>query len=134
MAGKLLLAALLLSLAPRWPCSPQSIEENLFSLESLIDKSLSSIESMESDNEALKKTLASLEASLTTQSLLLREQGQLLSEQEASYAQRRRIYEAQERCLEALQFKSKAYKWSLIVAAPVCAGLGAWLGWALASR
>jgi hypothetical protein len=124
---------LLLALLPGLLFS-QTIEENLLTLGNLIDGSLSSIESMTKDNELLKQTLENLEVSLRTQSSLLVEQGKLLSEQEESFGQRQQIYEAQGRYLETLQFKSKIYKVSLIVAVPTCIGLGAWLGWWLAGR
>jgi hypothetical protein len=134
MARKLLSAALLLSLVLSSPGFSQTIEENLLTLGNLIDSSLSSIERMARDNEGLKQTLESLEASLKTQSLLLREQGALLNEQEANYNQQRQIYETQKAYLGTLQSKSKIYKVSLILAVPVCIGLGAWLGWKAGSR
>jgi hypothetical protein len=64
----------------------------------------------------------------------LREQGVLLNEQEANYNQQRMIYETQKQYLGTLQTKSKIYKVSLIIAVPVCIGLGAWLGWKLAGK
>jgi hypothetical protein len=57
-----------------------------------------------------------------------------LNEQEANYNQQQQIYETQKTYLKTLQFKSRIYKVSLIVAAPVCIGLGAWLGWKLAGK
>jgi hypothetical protein len=109
----------------------QTIEENLLTLGSLIDSSLLSIESVTKDNELLRQTLENLKVSLQTQSGLLAEQGRLLNEQEASYRRLQQIYEAQGRYLATLQFKSKAYKVSLIVAVPISIGLGTWCGWQL---
>jgi hypothetical protein len=131
MLKKFVGGCLLLALLPALLFS-QTIEENLLTLGSLIDNSLSSIESVTKDNGLLKQTLENLEVSLRTQSSLLIEQGRLLSEQEANSNQQQQIYEAQRQYLGTLQFKSKIYKVSLIVAVPTCIGLGAWLGWWLA--
>jgi hypothetical protein len=120
--------ALLLSFLQPPRISSQTIEENLSTLESLIDSSLSSIESIEQDNEALRRTLENLQKSLQAQSLLLTEQGKLLTEQALNYDQQRLIYEAQKEYSAALQIKLKHYKTVLILAAPICAGLGVLLG------
>jgi ABC-type transporter Mla subunit MlaD len=112
----------------------QSIEENLMTLESLIDGSIASIARMESENESLKQALENLEASLRTQSRLLREQGGLLNEQAANYEQQREIYGKQSAYLKSLQGKLKIYKASLMIAVPVCIGFGTWLGWKIAGR
>jgi hypothetical protein len=109
----------------------QTIEENLWTLGSLIDSSLLSIDSMTKDNEILSQTLEDLRVSLQTQSGLLIEQGRLLNEQGADYGRLRQIYEAQGRYLEALQFKFKVYKVRLMIAVPISIGLGTWCGWLL---
>jgi hypothetical protein len=134
MLKRLLSVVLLLSLLLPLPLLSQTIEENLLTLGNLLDSSLSSIENIEKDNEALRQTLENLETSLRTQSLLLREQGRLLNEQEANYEQQRQIYEAQKQYLQTLRLKSTVYKVSLIVAVPTCIGFGAWLGWRLANK
>jgi hypothetical protein len=123
----------LLVLLPRLVFS-QTIEENLWTIGSLIDNSLFSIESMTKDNEVLTQTLENLKASLQTQSALLIEQGRLLNEQELNYSQQRQIYETQKEYLSTLQVKYKVFKVSLIIAVPTCIGLGVWLGWTLASK
>jgi hypothetical protein len=109
----------------------QTIEENLLTLGSLIDSSLLSIDSMKKDNEILSQTLEDLKVSLQTQSGLLIEQGRLLNEQEADYGRLQQIYEAQGKFLKDLQFKSKVYKVSLMIAVPISIGLGTWCGWLL---
>ena len=124
---------LLWCLSP-WGASAQTITENLFELERLLDSSIASIEHTESENESLKETLTRLEASLRTHSRLLREQGGLLNEQAANYEQQRQIYEKQSAYLKTLQGKSKIYKVSLMIAVPVCIGFGTWLGWKLGGR
>jgi ABC-type transporter Mla subunit MlaD len=131
---KLLSALLFVSFLLPPPLLSQTIEENLLTLGNLIDSSLSSIETTATENEALKTTLENLEGSLKTQSALLREQGRLLNEQAANYNQQQQIYEAQKSYLGTLRTRSNAYKWSLIIAVPICTGLGAWLGWKLGSR
>jgi hypothetical protein len=76
----------------------------------------------------MRKTLESLNASLREQSLRLERQEQLAGEQGADYLRLRRTYETQSQSLRKLQFKSGAFKWSLVIAVPVCTGLGIWLG------
>lgn len=109
-----------------WPQA--SLGENLETLTVLIDRSLETVNGMESGNESLKAALENLEVSLKTQSLLLRQQGELLNEQEAGYQRLQGIYERQGKYLDTLQFRSKIWKWSLIIAVPACTGLGIWLG------
>ena len=88
----------------------------------LLYDTISLIGNIQSDNERLK-------AELTSASDMLRLQGRLLNEQAKIRAEQSQISERQSALLSRELKKGKILKWSLIISAPLCMGLGVWLGW-----
>jgi hypothetical protein len=93
----------------------------------LVLDTISLIESIQSDSERLKETLRNVSDMLTLQ-------GQLLNEQAETQAGLSAISQRQSLLLGRELRKGKILKWSLIISAPVCTGLGVWLGWTLSRQ
>jgi len=108
------------------PESPR--EDPLEKSLSLIEDTISLVESMRSDNELLKSSNGALETALQNVLDMLQLQGQLLKEQAETRAGLSEICEKQRNLLNRELKRGRLLKWSLIISAPACAGLGIWLG------
>jgi hypothetical protein len=90
----------------------------------LLNDTISLVETIQNDNENLKVTLQNV-------SDMLKAQGQLLNEQAQTQAEQSKISARQSLLLGRELRKGKVLKVSLIISVPVCIGLGIWAGWQL---
>jgi hypothetical protein len=99
---------------------------------SLITNTISLVQNIQADNELLKNNNESLELALTNVLDMLKMQGASLIAQAKTQAEQSAISSRQANLLGKELKKGKILKWSLIIAAPLCTGLGIWAGMKLA--